>query len=288
MGWENFGANAVKKLLSENGFHFSKSMGQNFLIDANISEKLAKRSGIDHSCGVLEIGPGLGALTSTLSRFAGRITAVELDRRLIPILRESLAVSENVEIVQGDALKLDVVDFVKTKMPGMRYHVCANLPYNITTPVLTMLINSEVFESITVMVQREVARRICAGPGSSDYSSFSVFVNYYTEPETLFDVPPECFLPRPGVFSSVVKMKARTDRLLKREDEAFFSRVVRAAFEQRRKTLVNALFTAFNSALDKENIEGIVRNCGFDTRIRGEMLGTHEFARLSEAIKSKI
>jgi 16S rRNA (adenine1518-N6/adenine1519-N6)-dimethyltransferase len=193
--------------------------------------------------------------------------------------------SANVEIIHGDIMKLDVAALLCEKMPGMRYHVCANLPYNITTPALTMLINSNVFETITVMAQKEVVQRICAQPGSSEYGAFTVFVNYHSEPETLFDVPPECFFPRPGVVSSVVTMKIRTERLLNTEDETLFFRVVRAAFEQRRKTLVNALFASFGNTLQKPDIEGIVRKCGFDTRIRGEMLGIKEFICLTSNIK---
>jgi len=266
------------------GFRFSKSMGQNFLIDANVTEKIVRLSGIDRSCGVLEVGAGLGALTSALSRCAGRVTAVEIDGRLLPALRDSLRGEQNVEIVQGDILKLDVAGLVAETMPGMKHHVCANLPYSITTPVLTMLIGSGIFEAITVMVQKEVARRICAGPGTPDYGAFSVFANYHAETAILFDVPPECFVPRPAVMSSVVSMKARKALGLDSAQEAFFFRVVRAAFEHRRKTLVNSLSMAFGGALQKADVERAVRDCGFDARVRGERLGIEEFSRLSEAI----
>jgi len=286
MSGENLGAKAVMKHLRETGFSFSKAKGQNFLIDANVPEKLVRLSGIDCSCGVLEVGAGLGALTSALSRVAGRVIAVEIDDRLIPALRDLLADAENVDIVKGDILKLDVADLAPSKMPGMKYHVCANLPYSITTPTLTMLIDSGIFETITVMVQKEVAQRICAKPGSSDYGAFSVFVNYHAEPLMLFDVPPECFVPRPAVISSVVTLKMRKERLLSSANEAFFFRVVRAAFEHRRKTLVNALFMAFGNTIQKADIEMMVRDCGFDTRIRGEKLGINEFSRLSETLKS--
>jgi len=272
---------AVRELLKEHDIRVSKSMGQNFLIDLNIPEKIVRLSGINSSCGVLEVGPGLGALTLAISRVAGRVTAVEIDGRLLPILRKSLADSENVEILQGDILKLNIAELVNEKMPGMPYHVCANLPYSITTPTLTALINAQTFGTITVMVQREVARRICAAPGSPDYSAFSVFINYHAEPTILFDVPPECFMPRPEVYSSVVTMKMRSQRLLKPEDEAVFFRVVRAAFGQRRKTLVNSLHSVFGNKMKKAEIEEIVSDCGFDKRIRGETLDIDEFARLS-------
>jgi len=277
----HFGAKAVRELLGEHGFRFSKSMGQNFLVDANIPEKLVRLSGVGRSCGVLEVGPGLGALTFELARTVGRVTAVELDRRLVPILREACAGYENVEILQGDIMKMDVAQLANEKMPGLEHHVCANLPYNITTPALTAFIDSGAFESITVMVQREVARRICAAPGTPDYGAFTVFVNYHSEPSTLFDVPPECFVPRPGVHSSVVTMKRRGERLLETDEERMFFRVVRAAFGQRRKTLVNALHSTFGNGMQKGEIEGVVLKCGFDARVRGEVLGIEEFARLS-------
>ena len=256
-------------------------MGQNFLTDANIPEKIVRLSGIDKTCGVLEIGPGLGALTLALSRMAGRVTAVELDARLLQLLGEKLSGSQNVEIVHGDILKLDIAGLVNEKMPGLRRLVCANLPYNITTPALTALIDSGAFESITVMVQREFAQRICAAPGGKDYGSFTVYANYYTEPARLFDVPPECFFPRPGVYSSVVMLKMRSERFLDTAEEAVFFRLVRAAFGQRRKTLVNALHAALGNTMEKDAIAAIVRDCGFDVRIRGETLGIEEFMRLS-------
>jgi 16S rRNA (adenine1518-N6/adenine1519-N6)-dimethyltransferase len=278
---EEFNTQSVKTLLSQHGFKFSKSMGQNFLIDKNIPEKIVRLSGIDLSDGVLEVGPGAGALTAELSRAAGKVTAVELDRRLIPILKTTLEDRGNVEIVEGDILKLDIAATIHEKMPGMRYRVCANLPYNITTPALSAFIDASVFETITVMVQKEVAERICAAPGSRQYGAFSVYANYHTEPELLFDVPPECFMPRPSIVSSVVTLRPRQKRILPPEDERQFFRVVRAAFGQRRKTLVNALYTAFGNELGKDEISEIVTRCGFNPQIRGETLGIEAFAKLS-------
>jgi len=256
-------------------------MGQNFLVDANIPEKIVRLSGIDASCGVLEIGPGIGSLTMPLSRSAGKVTAVELDGRLLPMLHEVLVGCENVGVVQGDILKLDIAELVSGRMPGLRHCVCANLPYNITSPALTALVEAGVFESLTVMVQREVAWRMCAKPDSPEYSAFTVFIAYHTEPEILFDVSPECFMPRPAVYSSVVMLKARACRLLPPEEEASFFRVVRAAFGQRRKTLVNALHAVFGNSMTKEDILKIVVGCGFDSRIRGETLGVEDFIKLS-------
>ena len=271
----------IKDLLKKHGFRFSKALGQNFLIDGNITKKIVESSGVDESCGVLEVGPGAGALTRELSSAAGRVTAVELDRRLLPVLEDTLKGRENVEVVHGDVLKIDIKKLVYEKMPGLKHQVCANLPYNITTPAIAAFVNSGVFISITVMVQKEVALRICAEPGSPEYGAFSVFVNYHMEPKILFDVPPECFFPRPGVCSSVITMKSRPDKTLDPDGVKVFFSVVRAAFAQRRKTLVNALYSAFGNAMSKEDIADIVTNCGFDARIRGETLGIEDFFQIS-------
>jgi len=280
-----FGANDVKKLLAAHGIKTSKSMGQNFLIDANIPEKIVKLSGIDKSCGVLEVGPGLGALTFELNRAAGHVTAVELDARLIPVLQATFAEQPNVSIVQGDILKLDIKKLIDDTMPGLNHHVCANLPYNITTPAIAAFIESAAFTSITVMVQKEVALRICAKPGSPDYGAFSVYTNYHAVPEILFDVSPESFTPRPKVVSSVIRMNKRAERLLDTEDEKTCFKVVRAAFGQRRKTLVNALHAVFGEIHSKEAIAAIVTNCGLDARVRGEVLSVEEFVKLSSFFK---
>jgi len=268
---------SVRELLRFHGIKLSKSKGQNFLADANIPAKIARMSGIDMSYGVLEVGPGLGALTSELCKVAGRVVAVELDKKLVPILSDIFSVQKNVEIIRGDILKLDIKQLVKEKMNGLECHVCANLPYNITTPAITAFIESGVFGSITVMVQKEVALRICAKPGSPEYGSFTVYSNYHTTPEILFDVPPECFIPRPKVISSVVKMKSKEKRLLEKEKEKVFFRVVRAAFGQRRKTLVNALSSAFEESHGKDEIMEIVVKCGFDSRVRGEVLSIEDY-----------
>jgi len=281
-----YNKNAIRDLLSVHGFKFSKSMGQNFLVDANIPEKIANQSGIDETCGVLEVGPGLGALTMALSRKACAVTSVELDKRLVPILKDIFAKHSNVNIVQGDILKLDIKKLVDEKMNGLKHHVCANLPYNITTPAITALVESKAFESITIMVQKEVAERICAKPGSPEYGAFTVYANYHAIPKILFDVPPECFTPRPKVTSSVVKMELKAGLMADKEDETSFFRVVRAAFGQRRKTLVNALFAVFNKTHSKEEIIKIVENCGFDNRIRGEMLSIDDFIKIALSLRA--
>jgi len=274
-------AHTMRDILNAHGFKFSKSMGQNFLVDANIPRKIVQQSNVDKSCGVLEVGPGIGALTSELCAVAGHVTAVELDKRLVPILHNIFSDQENVSIIQGDILKLDIKETVNETMPGLSHHVCANLPYNITTPAITAFIDANVFKSITVMVQREVALRMCAKPGTSEYGAFSVYINYHTKPEILFNVPPECFMPRPKVTSSIVRMEVRAERLLDSEKEKMFFRVVRAAFGQRRKTLVNALYSVFDKTHSKEDISKIVAECGFDVRIRGEVLSIDDFIKLS-------
>ena len=281
-----YNKNTIYEVLRTHGFKFSKSMGQNFLVDENIHQKIVAQSGIDETCGVLEVGPGLGALTMALSREAGIVTSVELDKRLVPILKDIFAKQSNVNIVQGDILKLDIKKLVDEKMNGLKHHVCANLPYNITTPALTALIESGAFESITVMVQKEVAGRICAKPGSPEYGAFTVYANYHTNPVILFDVSPECFTPRPKVTSSVINMKLKAGLISDKEAEKNFFSVVRAAFGQRRKTLVNALFAVFNKTHSKDEIITIVENCGFDNRIRGEMLSIDDFIKISSSLRA--
>ena len=262
-----------------------KSKGQNFLIDKNIPAKIVRLAGLGASDGVLEVGPGMGALTTVLCSTAGFVTAVEIDARLLPALYEKLDGLTNVEIVRGDILKLDIGKLLDEKMPGLEYHVCANLPYGITTPVLSLFIEADVFRTITVMIQREVAQRICAKPGKPEYGAFTVFVNYHTEPEILINVPPECFHPRPSVYSSVVKMKTRESRVLSQDEEVFFFKVVRAAFGQRRKTLVNALNAVFGNSRSKQDITDIIRECGFDERARGEVLDVEDFIKLSKLLR---
>ena len=274
----------IRMLLERHGFHFSKSMGQNFLIDPQIPADIAAASQADETCGVLEIGPGIGPLTSELAQRAGKVVSIELDRALLPILAETMAPYSNVEIVPGDVTRLDLKALIDEKFAGLRPIVCANLPYNITTPAITALIEAGCFQSITVMIQREVARRICAKPGTGDYGAFSVFCQYHTAPELLFDVPPECFIPAPKVTSSVLRMVPRPAPEEVDDPEHFF-RVVRAAFAQRRKTLVNGLYAAFGQQLTKEQLANILTDCGLPADVRGERLGIAEFAGISRKIR---
>lgn len=273
----------IQALLSRHGFHFSKSMGQNFLIQGWVPDGLVKGAEVSLENGVLEVGPGIGPLTVRLARAASKVVAVELDRSLLPVLGETLAQLDNVEVLWGDILKLNLGALVEEKFPGLTPVACANLPYNITTPVLTALIESGRFARITVMIQREVARRICASPGTPDYGAFSVYCQFYTSPELLFDVGPECFVPAPKVTSSVLRMTPRKSLPEGVADPRRFFRVVKAAFGQRRKTLLNALSAGLGS-VEKDAIRSAITACGLPENIRGERLGIPEFAALTAAL----
>ena len=273
----------IRSLLARHGFRFSKSMGQNFLIAPWVPMEIADAASLNEGVGVLEVGPGIGCLTAQLAKNAGKVVSVELDTSLKPVLAETLEGTENVEIVFGDVLKLDIPAFVKEHFEGLRPVVCANLPYNITSPVLSAFLESGCFESITVMIQKEVARRICAGANTADYGAFTVFVNWYARTELLFDVSPDCFMPQPKVTSTVIRLTRRAVPPAQVVDEALFFRVVKAAFAQRRKTLVNALSAGFGE-LSKEQIAGVITGCGFDERIRGEVLDIAGFAAVANAV----
>ena len=273
----------MKPLLAEHGFHFSKAKGQNFLIAPWVPESIARESGVDETVGVLEIGPGIGPLTQQLSLLAGKVCAVEVDERLKPILGITLAECSNVELVWGDVLKLDIPALVREKLPGLRPMACANLPYYITSPILTALLEAECFDAVTVMVQKEVAQRIAAQPGSADYSAFTVFCQYYAQPELLFDVPAHCFLPQPKVTSAVVTLRTRKERPWDIEDVDTFFRVVRSSFAMRRKKLSNGLASGFPE-LGKSGAEDVIAACGFSENVRGETLGIPEFARIANEI----
>lgn len=271
----------IKALLARHGFRFSKSMGQNFLIQDWVPRDIAAASGAAPGVGVLEVGPGIGPLTRELAGLADRVVSVELDRALLPILAETLGDCPNAEVVSGDILKTDISALVGEKFQCVRAVACANLPYNITTPVLTLLLESGLFSAVTVMIQKEVAQRICAGPGSKDYGAFSVLCQYYASCELLFEVPRECFLPAPKVTSAVVRLKAcpPPDYI---HDKTLFFRVVRGAFGLRRKTLLNALANAF--PYSKETLAGCIAAAGLPADIRGERLGLKEFATLSDQL----
>ena len=279
--------NEIKELLSRHGFRFSKSMGQNFLTAAWVPRDIADSAGLDEGTGVLEVGPGIGCLTKQLSLRAGKVLSVELDNALRPILAETLSECENVEVIFGDVLKQDIPALVKEHFAGMRCAVCANLPYNVTSPLLTAFIEAECFETITVMIQREVARRICAAPGTADYGAFGIFVQWHMETELLFDVPPSCFIPQPKVTSSVIRLRRRAAHPAETTDEQFLFKVIRAAFNQRRKTLINAISSQI-PGVTKEQAERAVTESGFDARIRGETLNIGKFATIADKLAAII
>jgi len=275
--------NDIRELLARHGFRFSKSMGQNFLTAAWVPERIAEEAELDSDTGVIEVGPGIGCLTEKLSERAGKVVAVELDKALKPVLNETLAGRDNVEIIFGDVLKEDLNEIVRKKLPGLRPVICANLPYNVTSPLITAFLEAGCFDSVTVMIQREVARRICAKAGSADYGAFTVLVNWYAEPELLFDVSPDCFIPQPKVTSSVIRLKVREKPPVEVTDPELFFCVVRAAFGMRRKTFLNAL-SAFFPELSKEQAQNILAESGFDPKIRGEVLTIGDFAKISDNI----
>lgn len=270
----------IRALLDRHGFRFSKSMGQNFLLDPQIPSDIAAASGADSSCGVLEIGPGIGPLTAELARRAGKVVSIELDKKLLPVLAETMGSYPNVEIVPGDALKLDLQALAAERFAGLRPLVCANLPYNITTPVLTKLVECPCFESITVLLQKEVARRLAARQGSSDGGAFTLWLQYHMETEVLFDVPAAKFFPAPKVDSAVLRCVRRDRPAVAVEDEDFFFRVVRGAFLLRRKTLANSLSAALPET-DRETVQAAIEACGLPPAVRGEKLTLQDFASLA-------
>ena len=276
----------MKPLLAQHGFHFSKAKGQNFLIAPWVPESIAVESGVDETAGVLEIGPGIGPLTQQLCLRAGKVCAVEVDTRLKPILELTVGEFSNLEILWKDVLKLDIPALVQEKFAGLRPMACANLPYYITSPILSALLEAECFDSVTVMVQKEVAQRIAAAPGTADYSAFTVFCQYYAEPELLFDVSAHCFLPQPKVTSAVITLRTRKERPWDILDEEVFFRVVKASFAMRRKKLSNGLASGFPE-LGKTGAAEVIAAAGFDANVRGETLSILEFARIANEITKR-
>ena len=277
----------IRALLERHGFRFSKSMGQNFLIQPWVPEKITESAGIDRLTGVLEIGPGIGCLTKKLSEKAGKVVSVELDRSLAPVLEETIENCSNVEIIYADALKLDLRKIATERFGGLRPVVCANLPYNITSPVISAMLKADCFETMTLMVQKEVADRICARAGETDYSAFSIFVQWHADPSILFDVPPGCFLPQPKVTSSVIRLVSLEEPRYTVDDEELMFRLVKAAFGQRRKTLVNALSSAVHEVTKQELTESVTA-CGLGENVRGETLSIRDYCLLSDELSRRI
>lgn len=271
---------AIKAILYPDGFHFSKSMGQNFLVNPAIPDRIASTLCDDGSWGVLEVGPGLGALTDRLSLRAARLVAIELDDRLIPHLETAFG-DRAVTIVKGDVLKADLPSLVKAHLDGLHPACYANLPYYITSPAISALLEARCFERIVLMVQKEVAQRICAAPGTPAYSAFTVYVSYFAGRKTLFGVPAGCFFPAPKVDSAVIELTPFSHPPVKVRDEALFFRTVRASFENRRKTLSNSIASA---AGGREAAVTALQSAGIDSKRRGETLSLEEFAALADAI----
>lgn len=276
----------IKPLMSAAGFNFSKQLGQNFIIDPYVCPEMARLCGANEESGVLEIGPGVGVLTAELARVAGKVVSVELDKRLLPVLKKTLAEFDNVEIVLGDILKLDLAEFIAEKFGGRELFVCANLPYYITSPVIMFLLESRLpMSSITVMVQREAADRLCARVGDREAGAVTVAVNYYAEASKLFDVPSSSFMPAPKVDSSVIKLDVRKAPPVDTGDEKFFFNMIRAAFSQRRKTAVNSISSGLS--IDKSRVAQALRDAGLDENIRAEKLDMRQLAALSRALQAK-
>lgn len=268
-------------------FAFQKKFGQNFLIDQGIVEKIVREAGVTKDDFVLEIGPGIGTMTQILCENAREVAAVEIDRKLIPILNDTLSEYDNVTIINDDILKVDINKLAEEKNGGRPIKVVANLPYYITTPIIMGLFESHVpLDSITIMVQKEVADRMQTGPGSKDYGALSLAVQFYAKPEIVVNVPPECFMPRPNVGSAVIRLKRHETRPVDVKDEKLMFRIIRASFNQRRKTLANGLNNSPEIGYTKEQIAAAIEELGRGASIRGEALTLEEFARLSNIFGS--
>ena len=277
------------EILQKYHFNFQKKFGQNFLIDTHVLEKIISAAGITKDDMVLEIGPGIGTMTQYLAEAAGKVAAVEIDKNLIPILENTLSEYDNVMVINDDVLKVDIRGLVEKENGGRPVKVVANLPYYITTPIIMGLFESHVpLESITVMVQKEVADRMQVGPGTKDYGALSLAVQYYAEPYIVANVPPNCFMPRPAVGSAVIRLTRHQKPPVEVMDEKLMFRLIRASFNQRRKTLANGLKNSGELNLSKEVITAAIEKLGKGSSVRGEALDLEEFARLTNIIKEEM
>lgn len=273
----------IREVLGRHGFHFSKALGQNFLINPGVCPRMAQESGASDCAGVIEVGPGLGVLTWELAQVARKVVAIELDRRLFPVLEETLADCPNVEVVQGDVLKLDLGALIEEKFGGEEVCVCANLPYYITSPVILRLLEEKLpLKSLTVMVQKEAAQRLCAAPGEKGCGAVSVAVHYHSAPQLLFGVSRGSFMPPPKVDSAVIRLDLRREPPVCVEDEGWFFQVSRAAFAQRRKTVANSLSASLR--LPKPQVEAALAAAGIAPNARAEELSLEQFAALSQTL----
>lgn len=273
------------QVLQRHDFHFRKKFGQNFLIDPHVLDKIIEAAGIGKEDFVLEIGPGIGTLTQYLCERAGKVLAVEIDPKLIPILQETLSGYDNIEIIHGDILKQDIQGIADRYNGGRPVKVVANLPYYITTPIIMELFESHVpLENVTVMVQKEVAERMQAQPGTKEYGALSLAVQYYARPYLAANVPPNCFMPRPAVGSAVIRLDCLSRTPVAVKDEKLMFRLIRASFNQRRKTLQNGLTNSSGLDFSKEEIRQAIQAVGLDPAIRGERLGLEQFAALADEL----
>lgn len=276
------------EIIKKYEFAFQKKFGQNFLIDSHVVEKIIRSAGLTKEDCVLEIGPGIGTMTQYLAEAAGTVIAVEIDRNLIPILSETLKDYENVTIINEDILKVNIQELVEKYNQGRPVKVVANLPYYITTPIIMGLFESHVpIDSITVMVQKEVADRMQVGPGTKDYGALSLAVQYYARPEIVANVPPNCFIPRPNVGSAVIRLTRHESCPVEVIDEGLMFRIIRASFNQRRKTLVNGLGNAAELGITKEEVKQVLEEEGLSQAIRGEALTLEQFASISNKISRR-
>ena len=275
----------LKALLNRHGFNFSKTLGQNFLIDKNVLNKIVSASELNENSCVLEIGPGAGTLTRRLAETGARCTAVEIDKSLLPILGETLAGFDNFNLINSDILKVDLKKLIKDEFDNKPFHVIANLPYYITTPIIMQILESRLpVVSMTLMVQKEVADRMCATCGSKEYGALSVAVQYYTIPTVICRAEPHCFIPQPKVASSVVHLKVSATPTVTVSDEKKFFAIVKSSFGQRRKTLLNALSKSPYFSANKDSVRSALVQMGVDENIRGEKLSISQFAKLSELL----
>lgn len=273
------------EVLQKYHFTFQKKFGQNFLIDTHILERIIDEAGISKSDTVLEIGPGIGTMTQYLCENAGQVIAVEIDKALIPILADTLSEYDNITILNDDILKVDINKLVKEKNEGRPIKVVANLPYYITTPIIMGLFEKKVnVESITVMVQKEVAQRMQACPGTKDYGALSLAVQYYAVPKIVSNVPPNCFMPRPNVSSAVIRLVLHDKPVIQVKSEELLFRIIRASFAQRRKTLMNSIHNSGELDITKEQVADALKQMGLSENIRGEALSLEQFAKLSDIL----
>lgn len=277
----------TKEIVLKYGFRFSKSLGQNFLVDGNIIKNICEGADITEADGVIEIGPGIGTLTQQLSRYAKKVVAIELDKKLIPILEDTLEGIDNIKVINRDVLKVDLEKLIEEEFEGLNVKVVANLPYYITTPIIMKLLENKLpIESISVMIQKEVAERMIANPGKKDYGALSVAVQYYSKPEIITIVPKTVFIPQPNVDSAVIKLDIYKNPPVDVVDDRLMFSVVKSAFGQRRKTILNALSGGYLE-LDKETIKEVLEIADIDPKKRGEVLSIEDFAHISNTISAK-